>query len=153
MLPTTEFDNLSVIRSDVINIMPNRCYNLIITFEGGACAEDITPTITLPQKKGYMMLNKKKYPFMLSTCNNATHQVSRIEVLSELGCIDVSYHCKTRDYRDVMFWGSSKVLRHLGMKKQVLSPRKTRYYCTDIDGSRFDCYIFSVEWKLIDPER
>lgn len=135
-----------VLRADIISIEPSQPYRLVITWESCNGSSEITPTITLPSKKGWIKSKSHTNSFMLSTCNNANHPTCEIEFLSELGYIDISFHCKITDYRNVPYWGSSKILRKTGMKKEVISETKHRYFCVDNDSGDFDCYVFSVEW-------
>lgn len=96
-----------------------------------------------------MRINNKKYDYMISTCNSEENPVCVVDVLSETGIVDVSYHCENMDYRKKTYWGSSKILRPLGMKKEVISPTKFIYHCTDMKSGLFDRYVFSVEWHVI----
>ena len=139
-----------VYRSDVIAVIPHRRYLLRVTLETVGWEGIITPTITVPRKKGYVEYGGEKH-YMLSTCNTSQIPVEEVIVMSESGCIDISYHCKTQDYRKVPFWGSSKVMRPLGMKKEILSPTKNRYHCTNMEFGKFGAYQFTVQWILI-PE-
>lgn len=140
---------LSLLKSDIIELIPNQVYRFIISYESGSSAGRITPTVTLPEKKGYMILKGQRVPFMLSTCNSPEHPSSEVTIMSELGKIDISFHCKTRDHRGTPYWGSSKVLRPLGMKKEEISPTKVRYSCTNLAEDSLGCYVFTVEWESV----
>ena len=143
-----EYD-FPVFRADILSVIPNEKYRMLICWEKGDCL-DITPTITLPMKKGHMLYKGEMIEYMLSTCNTPTNPTSEIEIVSTSGFVDISYHCRTTDYRGISYWGSSKVLRNLGMRREVVSPSKMRYMCTDLASRDFSCYIFTIEWLLSD---
>ncbi|MGM9634641.1 MAG: hypothetical protein ACI3YE_00655 [Candidatus Avispirillum sp.] len=143
-----EYD-CDVLRSDVIRIIPDKVYKFIITLETTNGEYKLIPTITLPEKKGYMKTKQADGLYMLSPMLSSTHSVCEIELLSELGCIDISYHCEAYDHRNKAFWGSSKLFRPLGMKKEIVSPNKVRYYCTDLHSDSFEQMVFTTEWMEI----
>ena len=143
-----EYD-FEVLRSDIISIVANQKYKLIVTYESSEGVTPIIPTITLPSKKGFMKTAQKDDLYMLSPAIDLEHSVCEIELLSQLGCIDISYHCETIDYRNKSFWASSKLLRGLGMKKEFISTSKVRYSCTDIDSGLFDRFVFTIEWFIV----
>ena len=132
--------------SDVIYIEPNCRCRIIITWESSNGKTEITPTVTIPKKKGWIKSRCYDKSFMLSTSNSAAHPVCEIEVFSELGYMDISYHCKVNDYRNISYWASSKILQWAGMKKESLTPTKNRYYCADEFGDLCG-YVFTVEWR------
>ena len=136
-----------VYRSDVLEIMPNQLYKLVITLESSHEIAKIIPTITIPKRKGFMKVCGETYSDMVSLCNSMEKPVCEMEILSELGYIDISYHCEKVDYRNKPYWGSGKILRPLGMKKEILSSSKVRYCCTDMNSRLFDRYIFTLEWN------
>ena len=147
----SEYDR-AILRSDVLCVTPGQCYKLVITFEKGDCNKRITPTVTIPNKDGYIKIPGQKRLFMFSPCNNSSNPRYEMLVMSQTGKIDISYHCEIKDHRGISYLGSSKMLRRSGMRLEVLAPRKNRYYCTDELGERFDCYVFTVEWEHINGQ-
>ena len=59
---------MQIYRSDIIKVIPNQFYRFVIFLESYKGDSKITPTITLPFKKGIMRINNKKYDYMISTC-------------------------------------------------------------------------------------
>lgn len=138
-----------VYRSDILEVIPNQLYKMVITLESCDEITKIIPTITMPKKKGFMKVRGETYFDMISICNSMEKPICEVEILSELGYIDISYHCEKIDHRNKPYWGSSKILRPLGMKKEIISSSKVRYYCTDMKSGLFDRYIFTLEWFAI----
>jgi hypothetical protein len=149
-----------ILRSDCIEILAKKQYRIIVTLNEYNTPLKITPTITVPLGQGYVMSNatvynaehqivsRNKKIVMLSTCNNLANPVSELQYYSDLGVVDVSFHCELKDHRGTPFMGSSKVIYPLGMKKEYVSESKVIYRCNDMDHQSFDCYAFSVEWDL-----
>ena len=146
----TEY-NFPAQRSDLIKIEPNQLYHIVVTWENDLGLSEITPTITLPSNKGKILSANHANSPMLSTCNTSGNPTCEIEYMSELGYIDVSFHCKITDHRNVPYWGSSKILRKTAMKTIAISNTKKRYFCTDNTSENFNCYVFTIEWIKKEP--
>ena len=148
----------SVLRADCIIIDPKVAYLLTVKMESNNTSLRITPTISVPLRKGYMKVNGSVYNvdrivvpqnekiYILSTCNSEEHPTSQMEYYSDLGCLEVSYDCEVTDHRGYKYWGSSKMIRGLGMQKEQVSNSKVMYKCNDVIHKTFESYIFSVEW-------
>ena len=151
----------SILRADCITIDPNLSYLVNITLIHNNSLSRITPTILVPLRKGYIKafdpvynidhvtLPKNKAIYVLSTCNSNDHPTSLIEYRSDLGCIEISFDCEIADHRGFKYWGSSKMVRGLGMQREQISDSKIIYRCNDVSHTTFDSYVFSVEWNKI----
>lgn len=148
----------SVLRADCIIMDPKVLYLITVTMESCHTASRITPTISVPLRKGNIKTNELVYNidhvampkngkiYVLSTCNSKDHPTSQVEYYSDLGCLEVSYDCEITDHRGYKYWGSSKMIRDLGMQKEQVSNSKVIYKCNDVNHKTFESYIFSVEW-------
>lgn len=148
----------SILRADCISMNPKIPYFITVKLESCHTLSRITPTISVPLRKGYMKVSGSVYNidrvavppnekiYILSTCNSEDHPTSQVEYYSDLGCLEVSYDCEVTDHRGFKYWGSSKMIRGLGMQKEQISASKVLYRCNDITHQTFDSYVFSVEW-------
>ena len=146
------------LKSDSITIAPNVEYIVTIKLEECDTEQKITPTVAVPQRKGYIkptqiVYNSDHVPvpnnvttYVLNTCNTLEYPVSKISFSSDLGCMEIYYQCMVSDHRGTRFWGSSKMVPNLAMKKEIVSESKIKYYCNDSKSDKFNSYIFSVEW-------
>ena len=138
-----------IYRSDIIRVIPHQLYRFVISLKSCKGPSKITPTLTLPLKKGNLKVGNENYNYMVSTYNSKENPICVVDVLSETGIVDISYHCENMDYRNRPYWGSSKILRPLGMIKEDISPSKVIYHCTDMKSGLFDSYIFILEWFVV----
>ena len=151
----------SILRADCISINPKIPYFINIKMVRNDKLLRITPTIAVPLRKGYIKTNGPVYNidhvnvpqnekiYVLSTCNSHAHPTSEVEYYSDLGCIEISYDCEIVDHRGYKYWGSSKMIRGLGMQKEQISDSKMIYRCNDVTQKTFESYIFSVEWHSL----
>lgn len=151
----------SILRADCISIDPKIPYLITVKMVSNDKLLRITPTISVPLKKGYIKTNDLVYNinhvtvpqnekiYMLSTCNTYDHPTSEMEYYSDLGCFEISYDCEITDHRGCKYWGSSKMIRGLGMQKEQISDSKVIYRCNDVTHKIFESYIFSIEWNPI----
>ena len=149
----------SILRADCISIKPKVPYLITIKLVCKDTLSRITPTIVVPLRKGYIKttsptydidhvaIPKKDKIYVLSSCNSDTHPTSEMEYYSDLGCIEISYDCELTDHRGYKYWGTSKMIRGLGMQKEQVSDSKVIYRCNDVTRKTFDSYVFCVEWR------
>ena len=149
-----------IISRDIIEIKPNKKYNICVCFIDARGIKKMSPLFIIPLNKGYISTNEDVIDVngkiskgikskSISTMNSEENSKCEFMCLSKLGQISVCYECEMTDWRGISHMSSSIFGDKLVMRKEKVSDNKIIYYCTDFEEEEFDRYIFSVEWNEV----
>ena len=149
------------ISQDVIALKPDRKYNVTVECTIQQSAFPTVPTLSLPEgAEGYIMLDVDRYSGIPGlSARKSTKLSARMKpkapgyflVESDAGELCISFQGWVPSANGQGEWKESTALPALVMKREQLAPNKIRYGCTAAMEPRFNCFVFTVEWKEVQP--
>lgn len=145
------------ISMDVIALNPHRQYSVTVECTIQHSAFPTVPTLSLPEgADGSIMLDMQRYAGIPGLeARKSTKLSARLNqktpgyflVESTAGELHISFQGWVPSADGQGEWKESTALPALVMKREQLAPNKIRYGCTAAMEPRFNCFVFTVEWK------
>ncbi len=157
------YDN-EIYQKDIIQLVPNQQYSIIITLEHtGAQADEMFPIISGVTKKDCILFdehyevrevndNVKKGPVRILWLMDLLKNPLQSHIyMCGSGKLDIKYGCEYYDPKVRLHKRESSICNFgYAMKKEIISENKVRYSCKHAldDRNDFSGLIFTVEWKI-----
>lgn len=150
------------LNTDMINLQPNKDYNVIVRIEKLVYTRRIIPVITVPGGKGSIVTNarltrldgnppSKKGVKMLGLLLDSQKRETEFTYRSALGIMGVSYECDYFDDKQeiIIRKDSSVGDPYFAMLSENIDNNKKMYRCKIPMREDFEQFSFSVEWRLL----
>lgn len=133
-----------VYMADIISFLPNALYNVRVNVESTKEKSAMYPVISVCAGKGEINFDGEAVDLYGRVskgrvkCLACTAEKSALKVRSEFGYLGIEYGCNL---------GTSALNFTYGMKKEIITENKVRYFCKHPDEDNFNTLIFTVEWN------
>lgn len=153
------------LNSDIIQLTAKAYYRVRIGVESRLVSERIHPIISVPAKKGSILVKNElvdrygnkvaiKPVKVLGVLYKQDSTDTEFFYRSNLGLLGISYQC---DFIDQRMSCMRREISNTGntmfaMLREEVADNRLRYRCKFPINEDFDSYVFFVEWSEIDPK-
>ena len=150
---------------DIIQLKANGYYRVRIGVESRLVSERIHPIISVPGKKGSILVKNELFDCygnkvairpvkVLGVLYNQDSTNAEFIYRSKLGLLEISYQCEFFDerMRCIRRESSNTGNTMFAMLREKIADNKLRYRCKFPNNQDYNSYVFFVEWSEIDSK-